>query len=76
MNLFKRIINIVDGYEGNVTTFESYFLSDFQEIPNDRPLTQEDVVNNEEVFSIYYGYENLGVISDDEINILKKLGII
>ena len=74
--LFKIKTIQIDGFEGNETETYSYMISDLEIINDDDEITQEDVREADEVTLSYNKYENIGEITDDEINTLIKFGII
>ena len=73
---YKKTTISIDGFEGNEIESISYMLSEKDNIKNDEPLTQQDVVEADQVFDNYNKYENLGEIDDDEIKILRKFNIL
>ena len=74
--LFKIKTIQIEGFEGNETETYSYMISDLEIINDDEEITQEDVREADEVTLSYNKYENIGEITDDEINTLVKFGII
>lgn len=74
--LFKIKTIQIDGFEGNETEIYSYMISDLEIINDDEEITQEDVREADKVTLSYNKYENIGEITDDEINTLVKFGII
>lgn len=75
MNLYKRVTTSIDGFEGLETTFDSFVISETKP-KNDKPITQEDVVEADEVMLEYSTFHEVGPITDDEIAILMKFEIV
>jgi hypothetical protein len=76
MNLFRKTTISIDGFEGNEIKSISYVLSDLETIENDEPITQQQVVEDDDgVFGQYNVYENLGKITEDELEVLRKFEI-
>lgn len=76
MYLYKRLINVVDGWEGYNSTYHEFFVSDKIHIINENEITQEDVVEADVTTLDYCEYQNLGEISENEIEVLKKFKIL
>ena len=75
-NLFKVRTIQVDGFEGGENETHSYIVSELNTMEDDDEVTQDDVREADVVFLEYNKYENIGEITDDEIKILVKFGII
>lgn len=75
-NLFRVTTIQIDGFEGSENHAYSYIVSDSETLEDENEITQEDVVEADEVFLEYNKYENLGKITDDEIKTLIKFKVI
>jgi hypothetical protein len=76
MNLFKRTQVNVDGWNEGLPNSHFYFLTEESFIEDEKPVTYEDVVEEDSVYLCYNKYENLGNITEDEIKTLKKFEIL
>lgn len=74
--LFKINTIQVDGFRGDETVTHSYIVSDLEFMEDDNAITQDDVIEADEVFLTYNTYECVGEITDSEIETLVKFGII
>lgn len=74
--LFRVKQFLVDGFEGNKIVSYSYMISDLEIMKNDDKITQEQVQEADVVFLKYNTYEKVGEITDNEIEVLTKFGII
>jgi hypothetical protein len=74
--LFRVTTIQVDGFEGNENESYSYIISDSENINDDYKITQDDVIEADELFLEYNKYENLGEITEEEIVTLSKFRII
>lgn len=75
-NLFKVTTTMVDGYDGGKIETFSYILSDEKEIMNEKEITQEDVMDYDTVFLSYDKFENIGEVTNEEIETLVKFGVV
>ena len=66
----------VDGFEGNETVSSFYVISDLENIKDDEKITREEVQEADVVFLVYNKYVVLGYITENEIEVLTKFGII
>ena len=77
MKLIRRTETIVDGFEGGETLFYSYFTeNDGVVFEDDECPTIEEIQEDDAPYWIYYAYQELGSITDQEIATLTKFGII
>jgi len=76
MKLYREIIHEISGfgYEAN-STYTNFIVSDTPLL--DEPvITQEDVVEEDEISLYYSTYEEIREITNDEYKLLKELTII
>ena len=76
MKLHKATTINIDGFEGNEIKSNTFILSELEKIADDETITQSDVVEADVVFDSYMKYENLGEITEEEINVLRKFKIL
>lgn len=76
MKLYKVNTIYVDGFEGTEIIEVSYMLSELESIKDEDEITADDVRDADELFLDYTRYENLGDITEDEIRVLTKFGMI
>ena len=76
MKLHKATTINIDGFEGNEIKSNTFILSELEKIADDESITQSDVVEADVVFDSYMKYENLGEITEEEINVLRKFKIL
>jgi hypothetical protein len=74
--LFKVRTILVDGWGEGGSESLSYMISDLDHIEDDEEVTQDDVIEADVVFLEYNKYELVGDISDSEIEVLTKFGIL
>jgi hypothetical protein len=75
-NLFRVTTVQVNGFTEIENETYSHMISESEILEDDYEITQEDVVEADEVFLEYNKYENLGEITDDEIKTLIKFKVI
>jgi len=76
MKLIKKTEKIIDGFEGYTNVGKTkYSVMDVCPI-SDRPITQEEVIDADEIYLFYYQYEDLGDINLSEIEVLEKFSIL
>jgi hypothetical protein len=75
--LYKKVIKTIDGFEGNITESEKFCYKDNDVIPkNETAYTQDDVVHHDVVTLSWNTYKKIGIITDEEILVLKKFKIL
>jgi len=76
MKLYKDNVVLVSGYDGEEDNrFNCFFISNDEQI-DDEPITQNEVQEADIVYLEYHKYEDLGDITDEEIDVLHKFKII
>jgi hypothetical protein len=76
MNLFKKIHINIDGWNEGLPENFTYFISEASSYPDEEPIDNNEVVEADCVYLTYHKYVNLGEISINEIETLKKFEIL
>ena len=76
MKLIKKIEMVIDGFEGQTNIGQTEYSVGIACPKNDHVITQEEVVEADEVFLSYVVYQDLGEITLSEVEILQKFKIV
>ena len=75
--LYKKVIKTIDGFEGNIRNSEEFVVFDSSTVPKNEPAyTQEDCVETDCVTLSWNIYKKVGIITENEILVLKKFKIL
>lgn len=73
--LYKRITTTVNGYNGDGNEYTSFVCTEKDPV-SDEIITQEDVIEADQVFLEYDTYELIGPIIEEELSVLEKFKIL
>jgi hypothetical protein len=74
--LYKVVTTTIEGSEGMESLSQCFISSDLEKIENEKPITEKDVRDADVAFLSYMSYENLGPLSLEELEVLRKFKII
>lgn len=74
--LFKIKSIMINGSDGTGFEKYSYIVSDSENIKDQADITKNNMISTSRLFLEYNTYENIGSITDVEIQTLIKFGII
>lgn len=74
--LYKVLTTTIEGGEGMESLSQCFISSDVESIENEKPITEKDVRDADVPFLSYTTYENLGSLTVEELEVLRKFKIV
>lgn len=74
--LYKVVTTTIEGGEGMESLSQCFISSDLKKIENEKPITEQEVRDADVPFLSYVSYENLGPLSFEELEVLRKFKIV